>query len=103
MCIRDSLAERAQVGEALVWLGPDRDVTGLPAGRVEFIARAPQHRAAHSSILYLAAGSEREGIELQLGGAGRLSGRLQDDAGRALTGRSASQWPRSSAKACTVA
>lgn len=63
------------------------EVTGLPAGRIELIARAPQHRAAHSSILYIAAGSEREGIELRLGGAGRVTGRLLDASGRALEGR----------------
>lgn len=63
------------------------EVTGLPAGRVELIARAPAYRAAHSAILYIAAGSEREGIELQLGRAGRLSGRLQDASGRGLAGR----------------
>lgn len=61
-------------------------ITGVPPGHVQVLARRPDLAPASTPRLFVAAGGERDDIELILPPAGRLVGRVLDDRGRGLDG-----------------
>lgn len=61
-------------------------ITGVPPGYVQVVARRQGLAPGSTERVFVAAGSERDDLELVLPPAGRLVGRVLDDRGRGLDG-----------------